>query len=185
MIKGLFFDLDGTLVNTLEANIQAYIAVGKKAGVSITREMFVSTFGKRIDKWLPEFYPDITDKKIEQIKKYKAEIYPDHLHLATPHTKLIDFIRTVRPHHVTALVTTAQKKNAQAVMDAMGISDLFDHFVAGNEVEHPKPHPEAYLKALGLAKLQPAEVLAFEDSKTGIEAAHKAGLQVMRIRSFD
>ena len=51
-----------------------------------------------------------------------------------------------------------------------------------DQVVMAKPNPEAYLKALELSGLHSYEVLAFEDSISGIQAAKAAGIQVLKIK---
>lgn len=180
-IKGLFFDLDGTLVNTIEANIKTYRKAIEESGRIVTDEQLREVFGLRYDTFLKMFYPEISTEDIERIKTLKAKYYPDFLHLIKPNEHLINFIKTLTPDHKLVLVTTAQKTNAMNVLKTIGIDRLFDHIICGNDVTNPKPNPEAYLKALEITKLVPAEVIVFEDSSSGIEAAEAAGLSYIRI----
>ncbi|MEO5633785.1 HAD family hydrolase [Gaiella sp.] len=54
--------------------------------------------------------------------------------------------------------------------------------VAADDVQHGKPHPEGYLRALALLDLDVAEVVAFEDSEAGIAAAKSAGVRCIAVR---
>ena len=180
-IKGLFFDLDGTLANTLEANSKAYQQAVKEIGREFTHEMYASTYGMRVDAFLKKFFPDITDEEINQVRKIKAKIYPSLAHLAKPNKELIGFIKTLRASHTTALVTMANRPNAEAIVNALKLSELFDFIITGDEVDSPKPNPECYLKALDVTGLNASEVLAFEDSETGINAAKAAGILTLTI----
>jgi HAD superfamily hydrolase (TIGR01509 family) len=180
-IKGLFFDLDGTLVDTLEANAQAYIEAVKAIDKEFTREMYAEIHGMRVDLFLPKYFPDITTEDIDKVRRAKAAIYPKYLHLARPHRQLIDFIKTLRTQHTTVLVTMAQRINTEAVLKAAKLVNMFDFIITGNDVEHAKPHPESYLKALEITGLLSDEALAFEDSESGIEAAKAAGIPVITI----
>lgn len=184
-IKGLFFDLDGTLVDTLEANTLAYQHALNGVGRTLTDEQIAGVFGMRADTFLPKFFPDITERELSEIKRLKIEAYPEYVHLARPNKQLIDFVRTLKPNHVTALVTMAQKANALAVLQASKLEDLFDHIVTGSDVTRAKPDPESYQKALELTGLDANEVLAFEDSDSGIEAAKAAGISVLTISIAD
>lgn len=180
-VKGLFFDMDGTLVDTLDANIEAYTKAVKEIDRSLTRKMYVSTYGMRVDAFLKLYFPDISDAEIEIVKQTKAKLYPSYLHLAKPNHQLINFVRTLRDSHTTALVTMAQINNAKSVIEATNIGDLFDFIISGDSVKNAKPHPESYLLALEKAKLKANEVVAFEDSKSGIDAAKAAGISVITI----
>lgn len=180
-VKGLLFDLDGTLVDTFEANYRAYKLAIEKIGRRMTKKMYFSVYGVRVDDFLKKFYDDITVSEIESVKKYKAEAYPSYLHLTKPNRQLIDFVKTLRPQHVTVLVTSAQKINAVAVLKSASIEDMFDYVVTGNDVNNAKPHPEAYQLALKKSGLNANEVLAFEDSIAGKDSAMAAGIKVLEI----
>lgn len=181
VIKGLFFDMDGTLIDTLEANAQAYVEAVKKIDRVFTKEMYYAIHGMRVDLFMRKYFDDITEEELHVVRKTKGEIYPSLLHLARPHHQLIDFVKTLRPKHTTVLVTMAQRQNAEAVMNATGIMNMFDHIITGNDISEPKPHPESYLKALEITGLKPDEALAFEDSTSGIEAAKAANIPVITI----
>ena len=180
-IKGLFFDLDGTLVDTLDANVHAYQKAAEEVGINITRKQLADSFGMRYDKIFRAIHSDITDEELENIRELKAKYYPEFLHLSRPNRQLIDFVKTLREDHITVLVTMAQRQNALAVLESAGIFSLFDHMVTGDEVTHPKPHPEAFKLALERAGLNPSEALAFEDSESGIASATSAGLATLKI----
>lgn len=184
-LKGLFFDLDGTLVNTYEADFLAYRdAIEDATGIVVKREYFMATNGMEMRKKLDILAPDVTPEQVKQIAAGKKKYYKNYLHKTVPNESLISFLTDMAQYHTTALVTTAKQQNAEAVLNEYGITDLFDAKVFGDGVENPKPHPESYLKALELTGLSPDEVLAFEDSKTGIDAAHAAGIKTVHIRSF-
>lgn len=74
----------------------------------------------------------------------------------------------------TALVTMSMRSNAEAVVARMGF-DAFDLIVAGDDVQHGKPHPEPYLKAAALLGVDIKECIAFEDSISGLRSAEASG----------
>jgi HAD superfamily hydrolase (TIGR01509 family) len=74
----------------------------------------------------------------------------------------------------TALVTMSIRVMAHAVRDVIDF-DAFDFVVAGDEVEHSKPHPAAYLRAAELLGVNPSDCVAIEDSPPGIGAATASG----------
>lgn len=184
-IKGFFFDLDGTLVDTYEADYLAYRdAIEEVAGISIDRESFAKTHGQEAKQKLESLVPGLSNEDVERVRQSKKSHYPKYLHHTVPNETLINFLRDMAQHHVTAIVTTAKSHNAEAVLKAHSLESLFKVKVYGDDVEHAKPHPESYLLALERSGLQASEVIAFEDSQSGLEAAHAAGLAAIHIRSF-
>ena len=73
-----------------------------------------------------------------------------------------------------ALVTMSMRSNADAVVARMG-DEFFDLVIAGDEVEHGKPHPEPYLKAARLLGVDIKDCIAFEDSISGLKSAEASG----------
>jgi HAD superfamily hydrolase (TIGR01509 family) len=83
----------------------------------------------------------------------------------------------------TALVTMSMHRMAKQVVDSIGF-DAFDVIVAGDDVLHGKPHPEAYLKAAELLGVKAAECVAFEDSISGLRSAEAAGTKAVGIKNI-
>jgi HAD superfamily hydrolase (TIGR01509 family) len=74
----------------------------------------------------------------------------------------------------TALVTMSVRPMAEQIVAEIPF-DAFDLLVTGDEVEQPKPHPDAYLTAAGKLGVEPAETIAIEDSVSGLASAIAAG----------
>jgi HAD superfamily hydrolase (TIGR01509 family) len=56
--------------------------------------------------------------------------------------------------------------------------------VTANDVSNHKPHPETFLKCAGLMNVNPSSIMVFEDGELGIEAAEKAGMKPVDVRSW-
>lgn len=83
----------------------------------------------------------------------------------------------------TALVTMSMHRMAKQVVDSIGF-DAFDVIVAGDDVLHGKPHPEAYLKAAELLAVRPQDCVAFEDSLSGLRSAEAAGTRAVGVKNI-
>lgn len=182
-IKALLVDLDGTLVDTEEANYAAYAAALDEAGVRISRETFAATaFGRSWRQFLPILLGNSgTLDQAERIARRKAELYADRLHLTTSSAGLIALVGAMRPVCRTALVTSASRANSTAVLGHHKLNGLFDLIIAGDDVTRHKPDPEAYWLAAERLKVTPCECLVFEDSDVGVTAATAFGARVVRV----
>jgi HAD superfamily hydrolase (TIGR01509 family) len=181
IIKAFFFDLDGTLCDTDEANYLAYKKAFKTAGFELKRSDFDRVNGNRADKFMPVLIPGISEEEIAKIREQKAVFYARLMHKTKPNKELIDFMNKMRPHHQMVLVTTAAEKNAHEVLKQNNLLQSFDKMIFGEYIARPKPAPDVYLLALKEVGLEKDEVVVFEDSQVGIEAATKAGLQVIKV----
>ncbi|HEY0044827.1 MAG TPA: HAD family phosphatase [Allosphingosinicella sp.] len=182
-VRALLVDLDGTLVDTAGANYAAYAQALKGVGVQISRVEFERVaFGRSWRQFLPPLLGNAA--ACEAVAAEKARIYPDFLGETVLNTALARLIEAGRPGWATALVTTASRVSAQAVLRHHRVETLFDTVVTGNDVTRHKPDPEAYRVAAGRLGAAPAECLAFEDSDIGEAAARAFGAACIRI-AFD
>lgn len=185
LIRGFFFDLDGTLVDTYESDYQAYRAATKEVlGVELVQKAYNKLHGMEMRDKFKILVPDITDEQLDRLAANKKTQLPKFIHLSKPNTILINWLKDMSRHYATVLITNAKPDNANLVLDTHNIRPYFSHFVFGDEVTHPKPHPEHYLIGLKRTGLKPEEAIALEDSASGIESASRAGIAVIHVRSF-
>jgi beta-phosphoglucomutase-like phosphatase (HAD superfamily) len=183
-VQGLLFDLDGTLVDTREANFLAYRDAFAEHGHELTEEQFASTWGRDSRDFIPDLLPGVGHDGVDAIRAAKSRLYAEQLHRTTGNEALIAFLRLVAPTHRTALVSTAKSGNGRQILDAHGLTPLFDVVVWGDDVDRSKPDPEGYLRALDALGVDAGSSLAFEDSATGRQAALAAGLTVLEVPAF-
>lgn len=184
MIKGFFFDLDGTLVDTHQANYEAYKRALADANVDITFEEFKKYIGEQAKDFLPKLAPSLSEEGITEVATAKAGYYKELAHLSRLNETLYEFVRTMSKDYVTALVTTAKQKNAETILQHHNLKNYFNIIITAEDVENTKPSPEAYQLALRKSGLKNNEVITFEDSEVGRAAAEAAGIPVVMIRDF-
>jgi HAD superfamily hydrolase (TIGR01509 family) len=185
MIRGIFFDLDGTLVDTYKADFLAYrAAMSEVLDIKITEKEFTKTHGQEARQKIAYLAPGTSEDDLKKIAVAKKKYYPKYIRLTKPNKKLISFLAEYAEHNSIVLVTTAKRDNALAVLKKHKLEKYFSHLVFGDEVDKPKPDPESYNLALERSGLKPQEVIAFEDSDSGIAAAEAAGIAVVRVKQF-
>lgn len=175
-IKLLLLDFDGTLADTRRANTLAYIDALAEEGYTLSEELYLQNyFGLRCT----EFLRDIgytREEDIERIRRRKIELYPTHFNTVKLNQPLWDFVQDFRAQGGKAwVVSTGHRDNVTNAMRYLGIEDGFDGILTSEAVEHSKPSPDCFLKAMDIEGVSPAETLIFEDSEVGIEAARRSG----------
>jgi HAD superfamily hydrolase (TIGR01509 family) len=185
MIRGLFFDLDGTLVDTYEADFLAYRdAIAEVAGKIIDKAGFDRMHGKEMAEKLAALVPELSKERYPDVRAAKKKHYKKYVHITQLNDVLLKFAEQFKGHHHCVLVTTAKRDNVQSVLSHHGLLDFFTDLICGDDVSHAKPHPESYELALKKTGLKPHEAVAFEDSESGIASAEAAGIPVIRVKEF-
>ncbi len=181
MISAIITDLDGTLVDTFEANLRAYQKAFNDVGLNLTADTYRQCFGYRFERFMTAV--GITDERtLNYIREAKKEYYPLFFEYLKPNKALIELIDGFhRMGGKTAIASTARKENLLNVVNHLGVGELFDIIYAGVDVKQGKPSPEIYLKAMDTLFVNPDETLIFEDSEVGIEAAKASGANYMII----
>lgn len=177
-------DLDGTLVDTFEANYQAYKTVFAEHGIDLPRESYRACFGLKLDDMCRKLGLSTNADLLQEIKRKKAACYPDFFAFLKKNEVLVSFLHAFREEggHL-AVASTASRKNILNVLRYLQLTELFDFLIAGEEVSRGKPDPECYLLALKKWGAESRQVLIFEDSAVGIAAAQQAGIPTVRIGS--
>lgn len=181
-LKGVVFDLDGTLINSEPLWARAETAVAAAGGVSWTEEDAFSCFGRPlsvtaqtiIDRGLDLTVAEAIDRMTgELIGIYRAGVpwLPGAVELLSElHNAGI----------VTALGTQSVRPLASAVQDAAPAGSLTE-LVTGDELNNGKPDPEVFLTAIDRLGLIPDDVVVVEDSPTGVAAGVAAGVPVLAV----
>jgi len=180
MIDAIFFDLDGTLIDTeslaVASGLAAFAAVGHPVEESFMHGLIgkdMPTAGRLIAAALPALDQDALHRHWGQ-----------GFHAATakglalkPGAEALLAAR-LRP---MALVTSSGRDEAHRKLDIAGLTGKFETVVTFHDVAAPKPAPDPYLLAAQRLGVSPARCLVFEDSETGAESAHRAGCIVVQV----
>ncbi len=181
-ITTFLVDLDGTLVDTFEANLKAYQQAFLAENLDLTKEDYSEIFGLGFNEFINDRYPNLNSSQIMSIKKLKKEYYPNYFNLMKLNTSLVNFLNNFQENYKIALVTTSSKDNAINVLSHFGLNHLFNEKIFMDDVIKSKPSPEIYLKAIEKLQVKASECIAFEDSSHGALAAMEAGVSVIKIR---
>ncbi len=179
MIKAAIFDMDGTLVNNTEAHIRAFEIFCNRYGVRNWRKKLSSAFGMGNDDIMRLIMPEeiIRSRGMKSLGDEKEALYrelyaPD----CRPVEGLVALLEELRRRDIRCSVgSSACRANVDFVLEKCGITSFFESITCGDTVTHCKPDPEIYLTAARALGLKPEECMIFEDAKSGITAAHRAG----------
>lgn len=179
MLNALLFDLDGTLTDTDALHVQAMqqLLLEEDNRVFTKAEFETHVSGQANAAMCRYLFPERSVAEHEAFADRKEQRFRQlsvHLTPIAGLGRLLDFAQAQEIG--VAVVTNAPRANAEHMLQALGLSERFEHVVVAEELPRAKPDPLPYLT--GLERLQAsAEVsLAFEDSIPGLTAAVKAGI---------
>jgi|SRR5580692_10130660 HAD superfamily hydrolase (TIGR01509 family) len=185
MIRGILFDLDGTLIDSERETAEAMArALERRAGIAIEqydRDFIIGRSWVAIYDSLRARYPQLTWSRAETIA-YVADARAEVI--AEQGLTVLPGVRDVLAWTATlprALVTGSSRLEVEQVLPHLGVH--FDVIVAAEDVARSKPAPDGYRKAIGALTLSPRECLVIEDSEAGITAGRDAGCIVLAVRA--
>lgn len=180
-IKGILFDLDGTLLNSESMATVIVHQFLQEQGVSITLEA-VDNWArgkswKEIGYWTSEEYLNhlsgeelthLYEEKWSQVDMKEIEVYP----------QAIEFFQYCQQNFQVGIVSNSKRDFIYSFLKEKLPNNMPpDELVIGEDIlKVAKPDPEGYLRAKNTMKLNASEVIVFEDSIPGLTAARAAGL---------
>ena len=177
-IKLAIFDLDGTLIDSVKVHSEAWSDSCKSFGYNIPESYFHDLTGmtsKSVgEKLIKDFR--MPENIIEELVQYKSKLYFDNISKIDVFESILQILKDYKSKNVKVALATGSKR--QNVLEILRVKDLdlFDFVLTGDELEHSKPHPEAFLRCLEHFKYSPKDAVIYEDSVTGFKAAEQANI---------
>lgn len=185
-LRGIAWDLDGTLVETESLKWRAHrTTVESLAGRwLVSEDAYLSIIGTSSAEAVSKILTlcGMTGVGLEAYLAIWRECYFRLLDAGVDsHPGVIDLLHFLHSLSMRqTIVTSSHEPETRLVLARTGIP--IPNIICANNVEHHKPHPEAYLLALQRMNLEAVEAVAVEDTDAGVTAARAAGLKVMAIR---
>jgi HAD superfamily hydrolase (TIGR01549 family) len=180
MIKAVVFDVDGTLVDSVDLHARAWQEAFEHFGKKIPFEKVRYQIGKGGDQLMPVFFSkEELDEFGEEMEEYRGDLYKrEYLPrvVAFPDVREL-FERIRRAGQRIALASSAKEEELETYKKIARVEDLVEEQTSADDAEKSKPHPDIFEAALAqLGDLSPGEVIVVGDTPYDAEAAGKAGL---------
>jgi beta-phosphoglucomutase len=181
-IQGVIFDLDGVVVFTDRYHYLGWKRLADEQGWSFDETLNHQLRGvsrmQSLQIILDHNNLTLAEEEKERLASIKNEYYKGYLSRMSPddvYPGSLEFVRKLRSAGaMTALASSS--KNAQTVLDSLGIAELFDAVVTGHDLSRTKPDPQIFQLSAERLGLEPDRCIVFEDAESGVEAAQAAGM---------
>lgn len=183
---GVIFDMDGVLVDSYQPHFESWRLLGREQGHEISEPEFAATFGRTSRDIIAMLFGG--NKRVEEIRRLderKEAIYRDLIRGRVPimdgAPELLKALRAAGAR--LAVGSSGPVENVELVLEALGDAATFDAVVTGADVTRGKPDPQVFQLAAERLGIPPERCTVVEDAPAGVEAARRAGMRVIAIRT--
>ena len=186
MPKTIIFDIDGTLVQSVDLHAVAWVEAFRKFGKEIDFQTVREQIGKGGDQLLPVFFsPTELAGFGDEMKKYRQELFLEkYMPQVTPFGGVRElFERLIADGKTIVLASSANRRELKHLKQIARIEDLLDDETSSDDAEKSKPHPDIFQAAMEKAGVRdPATAIVVGDTPYDAIAACKAGLKTVGVR---
>ena len=177
MIRAVIFDIDGTLVNSVDLHAKAWQEAFAHFGHEVAFADVRAQIGKGGDQLMPVFLSqEELDRRGEEIEVYRSDLFKTRYLpqvRAFPAVRQL-FERILANGQQIALASSAKADELATYKKIAGIADLVDEETSSDDAERSKPHPDIFEAALSRLGRDPSEAIVVGDSPYDAEAAGKS-----------
>jgi HAD superfamily hydrolase (TIGR01509 family) len=179
MIKAIFWDNDGVLVETEHLYFKATQHALSLAGIPLTEEQYIELFlvqGR--GAWHLAEEKGATPTEIDRLRKERNAFYA-RLLLEAPRlvAGIADVLDELRDKYIMGIVTSSRKDHFDLIHQSTGLLKYFDFVLTADDYARTKPDPDPYLEAIERSGVDRTACVAVEDSERGLESATRAGIR--------
>lgn len=185
MLKAIIFDIDGTLVDSVDLHARAWQEAFRKFGREVEFERVRHQIGKGGDQLMPVFFSkDELERFGEEMEKYRGELYKrEYLSQVRAFPQVRELFERVRKDGLRiALASSAKKDELKTYKEIARITDLVEEETSADDADKSKPHPDIFEAALAaLGDVEADEAIVIGDTPYDAEAAGKIHLRTIGV----
>jgi HAD superfamily hydrolase (TIGR01549 family) len=186
LLKGIIFDVDGTLVDSNDAHADSWVEIFSEAGYDVPFDVVRPLIGMGGDKLLPKTIG--VDSESEEGKRLSAKRWKLFKEKYAPYLKALEgsraLVQRIRNDGLaTAIATSAKRDELHVLLKAAEVADLMEEEATSGDAESSKPDPDIVRAAIKKSGLGNDELLMIGDTPYDVEAALRAHVPVIAFRS--
>jgi HAD superfamily hydrolase (TIGR01509 family) len=185
-LKGVIFDIDGTLVDSNDAHAQSWVDTFAEAGYEVPFEVVRPLIGMGADKLLPKTIGIRHDSEQgKKLIKRRSEVFREkYLPNLRPFPGARTLVLRVREDGLKAIVATSAKdEELKGLLKAATVEDLMEEKATASDAKKSKPDPDIVEAALEESGVFPDNAVMIGDTPYDVEAASRAGVRIIAFRS--
>lgn len=186
MFKGIIFDSDGVLVDSMPYHALAWVKVFEDENIEVFEEEIYEIEGSNhrgvIDIFFKKAGKTADETVYEELLQKKRTLFMEN-NRAQPFDNMRECLQLLHRRYKLAVASGADRTIVTSLMDRF-YPDTFDVIVSGEDVSNGKPDPEPYLKAMERLGLEKDECLVVENAPLGVKSARNAGLYCVAVASY-
>jgi HAD superfamily hydrolase (TIGR01509 family) len=185
MVENVIFDVDGTLVDSVDEHAEAWRRAFLHFGRDIPFSHVRSQIGKGADQLVPVFFNDEELERFgKELEEYRSQLFlKEFLPKIRPFPRVKELFQRLRAGGLhLALASSAKDEELKQYVKLCGIEGLFEAKTNKDEVEKSKPHPDIFDAAMAkLGRPAPGTVVVVGDTPYDALAANKLGLPTVGV----
>lgn len=182
--QGIVFDMDGTLVDSMPAHMEAWRVTCEHYGYPFDLDYMNSLGGVPTQQTVVVLNEKFgMDRNPVEVARFKRETWEDMKlePVIIPATMAV--FEHYRPTMAIGIGTGAERPHAEHLLSAHGLLARIDSLVTATDVTHGKPHPETFLTVAQQMGIEPTKCVVFEDTEIGRQAATDAGMDCIMVKN--
>jgi beta-phosphoglucomutase len=184
--RAALWDVDGTLIDSREYHWLSWQGALAAEGFAVTREQFESSFGRRNDEILRDYFPNYDAADVARVGEAKEVVY--RRLVRERGIELLPGVghwleRLKREGWLQAVASSAPRLNLEVIISALGLEEYFAAVASAEDVTEGKPDPQVFLAAASKLCVAPSACVVVEDAPAGTEAARRAGMRCVGVLS--
>jgi beta-phosphoglucomutase-like phosphatase (HAD superfamily) len=184
-VNALIFDCDGTLADTMPAHYQAWVEILKPHGVPFPEPRFYSMGGMPTGKIVELLFAEVGKvPDVDALTRQKEAAFVAQVGEIRPIEKVVEVARRARGNTPMAVASGGHRHMVELTLRQIGILDWFPVIVAAEDTARHKPEPDVFLEAARRMGVPPADCTVYEDTDLGVEAARRAGMRWVDVRTL-
>ncbi len=183
--KAIIFDCDGTLVDSMPVHFVAWHETMERYGISFSEDRFYSLGGVPSDRIVEMLASEqgIT-LDVVAVAQEKEQAFLDRIEWLVPIEAVVEIVRQNRGIKPIAVASGGFRSIIQKQLLQIAMHDWFDAVVTAEDTAKHKPEPDVFLEAARRLGTAAEHCVVFEDADLGVEAARRAGMHCIDVRTF-